>query len=242
VWSSVVLPPSACSISGIPAGSQASPYAYNISVSCSGTQPFTYNWTSAPGATSATNTASLTGSLVSSGNFTVHVSNSAGAASPDPTGTINVGGGGGNGINCSAQGKTNTTVVTENWASPATNVPAAMGVNDAIVVKFTTGSKTSNSGNNRIVAGEYQTSPSNRHAVLSTTACDFGAGLGGHAVSYGSSILMYFSVGLPDAFGDPVLQPSTTYYLNIENQLPNPNCAVNGVCDMFVSLYKAQGL
>lgn len=133
-------------------------------------------------------------------------------------------------------GFNHTTVVNESLTNPQTNVVARMGVNDAIVVAIASGPAVLSAVASRINLGEWQSTPSSRYATLSAQPCDFGSGI---ATSSGSSIIVYFTVGGKDSFNDPVIPVNSTYYLNVMNQQP-ANCASNGICDMFVSLYKGK--
>jgi hypothetical protein len=244
-WGNALVAPSGCNITGLPGVSEAAPYTYNLSVSCSGGgAPTAYQWSGG----SASTAQQITGSIGGTTTFNVVASNGAGAA-PQASGTITVSGGGGGGgqFNCHALNGSvsgNTTTINENWASPTTNVPAPMGPNDAIVVVFTTGSSTS-ANYSRLVAGEWAgTNPTTRIAVLSPNPCDWTNGVPGpnfYTHANNSQLSFYFNVGQPSPNNFPELSPNTTYYLNVMNA-PNPSCAANGACEMFFSLYKGNGL
>ena len=124
------------------------------------------------------------------------------------------------------------------WSSPV-RTPSAMGSNDAIVVRFTTGSSSSTLGSlSSIGAAEWGSSPSWRIGTLSTVPCDFG-GVGATVVARQeatSEITVSFTVGTQyKAY--PLLQTNTDYYLNIMNYTPS-TCQSTGVCSMSALLVK----
>jgi hypothetical protein len=210
-------------------------------MSCGGgTPPYTYAWN--PSAGSNGNTLSTNVSTTTT--FNVTASDSAGAQSQKQAQvTVTTGGGGGGGLNCASvpgSGVTGaTTVVDMNWASPQQLRTSGIGPNDAIVVRFTTGSNTSGANLPKISGAEYGTPASSRTAVLSTSACDFSAppALGWAAVSYGTSVGVYFTVGPNNTGYYPPLTPNTTYYFNVRTD-PGAACTGSGACNMFFQLSK----
>jgi hypothetical protein len=97
---------------------------------------------------------------------------------------------------------------------------------DIICVEFKTGSKTSNqlTGLPRISGSEYQSPPRTRIAVLSKTPGDFGPQTMAGASSNGTTVSVPFTVSDPNNWGYyPILDPSTTYYLNVKSANPADN-------------------
>ncbi len=239
----------------------------NLAVTCTGTTTG-YSW-SRNGAFGASTAASWTDNVnanttssalttsytvqVCNGTACVNAPNSpltvivpAGSAAGPPNG----GGAppsGGSGFSGSCPGFGNTIVMNMNWANPArlfTSSYGAFGPNDVIVVVFTTGNVASpNNSLPRLVAAEYQSPPSTRIAVLSTTACDFSAQLTQGATTSGTTVTVPFTVANSNNYGFyPILNTNTTYYLNIKNA-PSSSCTSSGGdCDMAVDLNKPSGI
>jgi uncharacterized protein DUF4214/Big-like domain-containing protein len=114
------------------------------------------------------------------------------------------------------------------------------GPNDVIVARFRTGSGTSTSLGTVTAAETPPAGPSARIGALSTTMCDFSAGLGPFAVASGNTVTVPFSVG-PNGSGYPALQPNTTYYFNIE-EAQGSSCASSGNCNMYIQVQIPHGL
>lgn len=153
---------------------------------------------------------------------------------PPPPGTI------------SCPGFTKTIVMAMNWANPERMYTAqngGFGQNDALVVTFTTGSATSAQNSlPRVVAAEYQSSPSTRIAVLSATPCDWSAQDTQGATTSGTTVTIPFTVNNSFNYAYyPILKLNTTYYLNLKNA-PSSSCTDSGVCDVAVDLNKPGGL
>jgi hypothetical protein len=243
-WSNTLpAAPSGCSITSNPASLPAAGGSIALTAQCSGGGAVaTWTW-SGPTATTSGNTATAT--LTSTTQFGVQASNAGGSANANITVQVATGGGGGGGISCT--GFANTIVIDQSWAAPSrkftTGAGSSFGSNDAVVVRFTTGALTMPGKKGNITAAEYSTSPSARIATLSASACDFGNGIFPPAsTQQGNTITQYFSVGGSPVSGYyPVLQPNTTYYLNIMNVTPS-SCQLNGICDMYVDLTKPAGL
>lgn len=113
------------------------------------------------------------------------------------------------------------------------------------VVEFRTPSTPSTPNNlPRISAGEYNSPPSTRQAVLSDVPCDFsGTALGMGSSSVSNSVQVVFSVVTSGGFFNPTLKANTTYYFNIKNA-SGSTCSVSESreCSMFVDLIKPSGL
>lgn len=141
----------------------------------------------------------------------------------------------------SCTGFNRTVVVDLTWATP-TRQYSSMGVNDAVVVRFTTGSVSTTTSLPRIAGAEYNSAPSTRIARLSATPCDFSTQPAAGANIEGNSITAVFAIAPGSGFNYyPILQTNTTYYLNVKNA-PDPTCAGTGVCDMFWDLIKPGGV
>ena len=233
----------ACNLNGQPAGAVAAGTLVTLTMSCSGgTPPYNYNWSPSAGASG--NTLSTNVSTTTTFNVTATDSANPQAQSQKQAQvTVTAGVGGGGGLDCKSvpgSGVTGaTTVLDMNWASPQQLRFSGIGPNDAMVVRFTTGSNTSGANLPKISGAEYGTPASSRTAVLSTSACDFSAppALGWGAVSYGSSVNVYFTVGPNNSGYYPALSPNTTYYLNVRTD-PGGACSTSGACNMFFQLSK----
>jgi len=139
-------------------------------------------------------------------------------------------------------GFTNTRVIPLSWTNPVrqyTSSYGGFGVNDAVVVEFTTGNLSSSSSLPHIVAVEFQSSPSSRIATLSKTPCDFGPQAMPGASTEGYTVTMAFALGTGYNWGYyPLLELNTKYYVNIKNNA-NPVCAANNNCNMSIDLLKS---
>ena len=203
-----------------------------------------WSWTGgfAQGATSAI----VTGSVLSSTQFTATATNAGGSTATNYTVNVATGGGGGGPISC--PGFATTRVLDMNWTPKpqlgyTVNV-GGFGPNDAIVVRFTTSASTTSTAMGYIQAAEFSDPPSGRTAALSATPCDF-VGLpkvGGGTTAFGPGDIApkaYFTLFNPNT-GNPTLLPSTTYYFNISNSTPS-SCQSSGSCNMIITLSKPSG-
>lgn len=143
-------------------------------------------------------------------------------------------------------GFTNTLNLAMNWANPTrlySSSAGSFGPNDVVVVAFTTGSAASANNNlPRLVAAEYQSSPSTRIAVLSDKPCDFNAQVTAGATTSGTTVTIPFTVANQNNYGYyPILDLNKTYYMNIKNA-PSSSCTASGVCDIAIDLSKPGGL
>lgn len=139
----------------------------------------------------------------------------------------------------SCPGFDNTIILTANWASPTRLYTGHMGANDIAIVQFTTGSGSSSSSLPFIAGAEYNSPPSSRLGTLSASPCDFTTQTAAGAnIGPSTSITARFAVGSGTGYGYyPVLNTSTTYYLNVKN-VANSTCASSGECGMFFDLVK----
>jgi len=157
--------------------------AANLAVTCqTPSSGIGYTW-SKNGTSGASSAASWTDTLPANASPTTAVISSyqvracvVAACVTVPIGplTATVAATGGGGYTGTCPGYTNTINLDFGWTSQrliATN----MGPNDIVVAKFTTGSIETPSNNlARISAAEWQSPPSARYAVLSSTPCDTG--------------------------------------------------------------------
>jgi len=145
-----------------------------------------------------------------------------------------------NAIECA--GFAHTRVIDLSWSSPQrmyTRDVGGFGLNDVLVIRFTTGTMATAENLPRISAAEYRSAPHWRIAALSEKPCDFGPQPTPGATITGTSVTAVFALGDGSGFDYyPILETNRTYYLNIRNS-PDSNCAASGVCDMFVDLIKA---
>ena len=127
------------------------------------------------------------------------------------------------------------------WAVPGRSV-SDFGPNDALVYRFTTGSKAS-IYRGSVSGAEYGSSPSARTATLSASPCDFGGGLFPPGTSTsGNTVLLQFYVNTAAQSGYyATLAPNTTYYINILN-VPGSTCTQVGSCTMFLDLSEGKGM
>lgn len=143
----------------------------------------------------------------------------------------------------SCTGFSNTVVTDLNWQNP-TRQYSPMGINTAVVVRFTTGSVSSTTSLPRIAGAEYNSSPSSRLARLSATPCDFSTGTpAGVNIGPTNSVTAQFAISPGSGYNFyGILNPNTTYYLNVKNSSNDVTCAGSGICDLFFDLIKPGGM
>ena len=165
-----------------------------------------------------------------------------GATSPPPSGAP---------ISCA--GFSATRVIDIPWGASGSGAPrvytstaGGFGNNQIVVARFTTPSSSAPGVYAAIGGAEWGDQQTPRTAALSTTPCDFpspnpvgrlstiGGGSTSPSVTYaigGSS--SYYAI----------LQPNTTYYFNIKNEVKGVStCAPGQSCNMFIELQKPKGL
>ena len=241
---------STCSISVSPTSLPASGGTVNVSTSCGANTSVTggkalaatstTTWTDAIPANTSSTSQTFTYSVTGDGGSNQASVVEAGSGSPPPPipgGTI------------SCAGYSKTIVLDLNWGAPSSGAPRLTTTgfgNDAIVVaRFTTPANTAPGVFATISSGEWGDQPTFRTAALSTTPCDFTSPnpLGRYATLIGSQepAVVYAVGGTSRVYA--ILQPSTTYYLNIKNvnALGAPSCT-STTCNMFVELQKPNGL
>jgi hypothetical protein len=204
------------------------------------------SWSWAGGFAQGATSAIVTGSVLSTTQFTATATNAGGSTATNYTVNVATGGGGGGGpISCA--GFAATRVIDIGWGSAQkvyTVNSGGFGPNDAVVVRFTTGSITTSFNKGNISAVEFADPPSYRSGSLSDTPCDFTVGL--PLVGGGSSVFandqgpfLYFTV-FNRKSGAATLQANTTYYFNIIN-MPGSTCQATGSCNMDMVLNKPSG-
>jgi hypothetical protein len=162
-------------------------------------------------------------------------------------------------INC--PGLTGTLVMDLAWTEPSSvgytyNMMPFTCVSDgvgfpskgALVVRFTTPAITvpPTHGVGSIALSEFEGPTAARSGSLSTSPCDFTTGITGQAglssvFANTNSVDTYFTLGYQNP-GTLELQPSTTYYLNVENYANGGfTCSNPSVCDVKVTLVPQPG-
>ncbi len=229
-WSSTPpAKPTGCSITPSPSSLSAAG-SVSLTAQCTGGGPVaTWTWGGAIYDNTSGNTASAT--ISSSTTFTVAAQNAGGTTNAQATVTVG-GGGGGGAISCSGFLGTNVVnAIWPNWPNPTGGLKMPMGITDALVVKFTTGSTTS-SQTGKIILFSGSGQDSAHDAAVSTTPCDFT-----------TNILPQFKFTIGTRVGNvPVLQPNTTYYLNIRNSVGAVCTSGAFPCDLFMNLQKPSGM
>jgi hypothetical protein len=238
VWSNIVAAPSGCSITGLPSGTQTSPYSYNLGVSCGGGAPTAWQWSVGSTAT----TSQIIGSISATTTFKVIASNSGGAA-PQVSATISVGSGGGGGGPISCSGFAATRVIDIKFGNSIQAYTAnygGFGSNEALVVTFTTSTVTTSTSTGYIQAVEYVDPITARTGTLSDQPCDFSNGLpkvGGGNAAFINDVGPWSSFTLGTTKnGYPTLLPGKQYFFNISNA----SCP-SGSCNMVITMHKPFG-
>jgi hypothetical protein len=246
--------PSGCSISGAPSSAQAAGFQATLTMNCTaGGAPTSYAWTGTGAAGMTTQTVGPI-TVNATTNFTATASNATGtSAVAAATVTITGGGGGGGSVVCAGF----PTTLSENIAydgpggvgatSLTTYNTGGFAATGALVVQFTTPAVTTapTRGIGSISLVEFSGPPTTRTGSISTTPCDFTTGITGQAgvssAFVDSEPKVYFSLGI-ERSGYLQLQPSTTYYFNVENIYNGaPTCTATSTCDVKVTLTKQPG-
>ena len=266
--------PSSCALTASPTSLSAAG-SVALAMNCTGGNPATsYTWTSNTSVTNfstATTTGSQNPGITTSTTFTAYAGNASGNG-PTKSVIVSVGGGGGGGgggsidtTACTALGL-NAKVVVANWSSntivyTAPSPVNGFGPNDALIVQFTTSSVTTSTSKGNISGVEYNGPTTMRAGALSASPCDFTVGMPKYklksgvvtqcattVVSGATSPSIGFSLAAQpqsslDCFA--VLQPNTTYYLNLTNFAPPPPTGTEqcsqSVCNMQITLTKPVG-
>jgi hypothetical protein len=219
-WSNTPIGPSGCALNATPSSLPVGGGSVSLSMDCSTGSGLNYSWTG--GFAAGANTQQVSGSVTTTTTFSATASNGGGSANKSATVTVATSGGGGP-ISCS--GFLNTNVYTATWPF-SSNGTVPLGITDAAVVKFTTGSATGNGQISMTNAPNASVSTTHDYA-LSATPCDF-TGLK-KFVGAGTAT---FRFNISGSQGVNLL-PNTTYYINIRNN-DTTGCAANGgSCDLY---------
>ena len=149
----------------------------------------------------------------------------------------------------SCPGFDQTHVLDVVWASKSGGVRVVtkgFSHNEIVVARFTTPSSTAPNVFSSIISAEYVDQQHDRTASLSTSPCVFPypnpLGRLTTTTQATSSLAFTYAVGGSSAYY-AILQPSTTYYLNIKNEAKGVStCASGQSCNVYVELQKPNGL
>ncbi len=158
------------------------------------------------------------------------------------------GGGGGTTGSISCPGYTNTLVYDLPWSALSKVTTKGFSNTAFVVGRFTTPATSVVSATATIFTGQFTEPTVVRTGAVSTSPCDLtGQGLGTSAVSpgvsQGPSWFYQINGTAPRLSGRLVLQPSTTYYINLTNRDKNnaPTCTAAS-CEMILQLTIPTGL
>jgi hypothetical protein len=233
---------STCSLSGTKSQIDSSGGSVTLSASCgtvsswskdgaplnvSGSS-FTDSYQSTASTTSTSHTYQVTGSNGTSNTVTV-TQLAAGVVNPPPAGNVAQA--------CSAAGYNNVQTIEMAWGSGRyfTSKFAPTGV---AVFHFRTPAATSPGNNGRLAGAENGGGPKLRHAVLSSSPCDFNHAFLPYNYSDTTTVSIYYLVG-GTSKSVPVLQPGTDYYLNVKN---DPSQCTASACEMYMDFVPPAGL
>jgi hypothetical protein len=242
-WSNTVVAPSGCSIAQSPSGTLTAGQSVTLTASCTAGTGLSWAWSGNSCFANGNTGAQQIGNVSASQTCKATATNSAGSQLVSVALTVGGGGGGGGG-NISCPGYAATHVINATWGTSQlyyTSNAGSFGPNDIVVVRFTTSAITSAAGKGYVQAVEYQSPTSGRTAALSDTPCSL-VGLpkvGGGTSAFGPGDpgpWAYFTL-VASKTGYPILQPSTTYYLNIINS----SGATCSACDMLITFNKPSG-
>jgi hypothetical protein len=193
-------------------------------------------WTDTLGANTGSGSLSFTYTVQgSSGSDSVVVTQSGTGSTPPPPPPP------GGAIACS--GYATTLVYDLPWTATSIAYTKGFNNNAIVVARFTTPATGAVSGLANFSSIEYQDGKASRTASLSTVPCDLtGTGFGKIAKFKGTQGVS-FTYQINGISTGIVLQPSTTYYVNIVNRdsLGNPSCGT-ATCNMIIQLTKPFGL
>ena len=248
--------PTGCAIASSPVGGAlgSAGGAITMTASCSGGTVTSWSWTKSGGgwgsgaASQNDQLPANTGASSLTYTYSVTACNGTSCASPViTTFTVaagNVGGGGGGGAGGACPGISGTTTyVNIPWGAGAYSYPSPqMGSSDAIVGILTTPSAVSPTGPGG--AGRLEIDPYGGGGVyqwvtISTSPCVWNMPDGGFS-EWASPPNWWVSFGNP--IGDIILQPNTTYYVNIRNWDPyrsKQTCSYN--CGIVIYFGKPSG-
>ena len=219
-WSNTPIGPSGCALNASTNSLPVGGGSVSLSMDCSQGSGLSYSWTG--GSAAGANTQQVSVTVSATTTFTATASNAGGSVPKSATVTVATGGGGGP-ISCS--GYLNTNVYTAAWPYVA-NGSVPMGPLDAAVVKFTTGSAVGNGQISLSTAGN--NAGTTHDFTLSTQPCDFGPGLKRFTGSGAPTFRFSLSSG-----NNLILQPNTTYYVNVRNNDVTGCMANASTCDIY---------
>ena len=242
-------PPSNCSISVSPTTISASGGPVAITTNCGSgasvtggksvsTGQFANSWTDNIPANTSTSTQSFTYSVsgANGSNSATVLQLAPGGSAPPPTGSI------------SCPGYTNTLVYDLPWSALSKVTTKGFSNSAFVVGRFTTPATGVVSAAATIFTGQFTEPTVVRTGAVSTSPCDLtGQGLGTSAVSpgvtQGPSWFYQINGTAPRLSSRLVLQPSTTYYVNLTNRDKNnaPTCTAAS-CEMILQLTIPTGL
>jgi hypothetical protein len=238
-----------CSISAVPSSLPVGGGTVTVTTNCGANTSVSggksvagsgSSWTDSIPASTATSTQYFVYTVTGDGGSkSATVSQAGSGSTPPPTGGA---------ISCS--GYASTIVIDLPWGAAGSAAPRVVskgfGGNSIIVARFTTPDRTAAGVTAQIKSAEWGDQQHQRSAALSTSPCDFPSTnpLGRLASILGGSTspTVTYQVGGTSTYY-AVLQPSTTYYYNIKNEVKgSPTCSSGESCNMFVELQKPNGL
>ena len=246
-----------CSISIGQSPSSSAGGAVSLSANCSNFTPSSWAWSrngSAIGSNSPTLSDSVPAAGTTPGTYTYGMTANGSVTANSVTITVpaNTGGGGlgGGSWPVSCPGFSKTLNIDLSWASTGsatrllTGNYGGFGSNDAVVVRFTPPAGSASYGSGTISMAEWGGGPVTRFSTISATPCDFSQSgwFSLYNVSTGTSLSYSLQVGGAQQAWVTVLNPGTTYYLNVKNTTyTGTQTCSNSTCDMFVDFYKPPG-
>jgi hypothetical protein len=210
-WSATPPPkPTGCSVTPTPSSLPATGGGVSLTAQCTGGGAVgTWTWSGATYTTQSGSTASAT--ISSTTTFTATAANAGGSSVASTT--VQVGSSGGGAWPASCSGVASTAAFDSPWGSWITNRYGALGVSQAVVIRFTTGSATS--GQVGSFAASNGTFVAKHDATLSTQPCDFSPQGQGSVLKAKSAQGMSIPFTIGGTGGGLNLQPNSTYYINL---------------------------
>ena len=154
----------------------------------------------------------------------------------------------------SCAGYSKTIPIDLPWGAPGSGNPrqnsSGFGNGAIVVARFTTPATIPSGLGGTVKTGQWSQIVAMRSLSISTTPCDFSApsSMGFYGLQTGANnttpSFLYQIGGASKTY--PVLQPNTTYYINVRNTYTASNGTVvptctSGTCDIFVELDKPNG-
>ena len=215
-WSAAVAAkPSGCSVTPTPSSLPATGGGVSLTAQCTGGNPVTWVWSGATYTSQSGNTATAT--ISSTTTFTATATNTLGGGSTAASTQVQVGSSGGGAWPVQCSGFNSTSAYDSPWGSWIRNQNGALGVSQAVVIRFTTGSATSTA------VGSFVASNGNfialHDATLSTQPCDFSSTGQGSVLKSktGQGMTISFTIG---GGGSLVLAPKLNLLYQCQAQYP----------------------